>query len=125
MGELRVRARGGEDTDRPGRVAAEVGPVRRGSAAARTRARDPRGARRGAAARGCRRAPRRGRARAGLERRPRGVGAYPAPVPDPFSWHPEPELIGYRDPERSRTALDALGKAVWGASLDYLYDEAF
>jgi aromatic-L-amino-acid/L-tryptophan decarboxylase len=46
-------------------------------------------------------------------------------VPDPFSWHPEPELIGYRDPERSRAALDALGKAVWGASLDYLYDEAF
>jgi aromatic-L-amino-acid decarboxylase len=46
-------------------------------------------------------------------------------VPDPFSWHPEPELIGYRDPERSRAALEALGEAVWGASLDYLYDEGF
>jgi aromatic-L-amino-acid/L-tryptophan decarboxylase len=45
-------------------------------------------------------------------------------VPDPFSWHPEPELIGYRDPERSRAALERFGEAVWGASLDYLYDEA-
>ena len=46
-------------------------------------------------------------------------------MPDPFSWHPEPELIGYRDPETSRAALEALGSAVWGASLDYLYDEGF
>jgi aromatic-L-amino-acid decarboxylase len=43
---------------------------------------------------------------------------------DPFSWHPEPELIGYRDPERSRDALTELGRAVWETSLDYLYDEA-
>jgi aromatic-L-amino-acid/L-tryptophan decarboxylase len=43
---------------------------------------------------------------------------------DPFSWHPEPELIGYRDPARSREALTELGRAVWETSLDYLYDEA-
>ncbi len=46
-------------------------------------------------------------------------------MPDPFAWHPEPELIGYRDPVRSRAALEELGREVWGASLDYLYDEAF
>jgi aromatic-L-amino-acid decarboxylase len=45
-------------------------------------------------------------------------------VPDPFAWHPEPELIGFRDPARARGALEAFGKAVWDASLDYLYDEA-
>ncbi len=41
-----------------------------------------------------------------------------------FSWHPEPELIGVRDPERSRAALERLGAAAWSAGLDYLYDEA-
>jgi aromatic-L-amino-acid/L-tryptophan decarboxylase len=46
-------------------------------------------------------------------------------VPDPFSWHPEAELIGYRDPVRGRAALESFGKAVWGACLDYLYEEAF
>jgi aromatic-L-amino-acid decarboxylase len=45
-------------------------------------------------------------------------------VSDPFAWHPEPELIGYRDPERARAALEDFGKAVWDASLDYLYGEA-
>jgi glutamate/tyrosine decarboxylase-like PLP-dependent enzyme len=45
-------------------------------------------------------------------------------VADPFAWHPEPELIGFRDPDRSRGALEALGAATWGASLDYLYGEA-
>jgi aromatic-L-amino-acid decarboxylase len=45
-------------------------------------------------------------------------------VPDPFAWHPEPELIGFRDPERARPALASLGRDVWEASLDYLYDEA-
>lgn len=44
---------------------------------------------------------------------------------DPFAWHPEPELIGYRDPERAREALESLGREVWAASLDYLYDRAF
>ncbi len=43
---------------------------------------------------------------------------------DPFAWHPEPELIGFRDPDRARGALEAFGKAIWDASLDYLYDEA-
>ncbi len=47
-----------------------------------------------------------------------------ARVTDPFAWHPEPELIGFRDPERARATLEELGRAVWEASLDYLYDEA-
>jgi glutamate/tyrosine decarboxylase-like PLP-dependent enzyme len=45
-------------------------------------------------------------------------------MPDPFAWHPEPELIGFRDPERSREALEGFGSALWRACLDYLYDEA-
>ncbi|MFB3739018.1 MAG: aspartate aminotransferase family protein [Candidatus Velamenicoccus archaeovorus] len=43
---------------------------------------------------------------------------------DPFSWHPEPALIGYRDPAEARAALEELGRLVWEACLDYLYDEA-
>jgi glutamate/tyrosine decarboxylase-like PLP-dependent enzyme len=46
-------------------------------------------------------------------------------VPNPFDWHPEPEMLGYRDPAAARAVLEAFGKAVWDASLDYLYDEAF
>ncbi|HEY7937115.1 MAG TPA: pyridoxal-dependent decarboxylase [Candidatus Limnocylindrales bacterium] len=42
-----------------------------------------------------------------------------------FAWHPEPELIGYDDPARSRAAVEALGAAAWAAGVDYLYDEAF
>jgi glutamate/tyrosine decarboxylase-like PLP-dependent enzyme len=52
----------------------------------------------------------------------------PDPRPDPaerFAWHPEPELIGYDDPARSRAAVEALGVAAWTAGVDYLYDEAF
>jgi glutamate/tyrosine decarboxylase-like PLP-dependent enzyme len=45
-------------------------------------------------------------------------------MPDPFAWHPEPELIGYREPERARAALETFGRAVWDASLDYVYGEA-
>ena len=45
-------------------------------------------------------------------------------MPDPFSWHPEPELIGFRDPDEARAALEALGAATWDLSLDYLYEEA-
>lgn len=41
-----------------------------------------------------------------------------------FDWHPEPELVGYRDPVAARAALEALGTASWSAALDYLYDEA-
>ncbi|MGH2590935.1 MAG: pyridoxal-dependent decarboxylase, partial [Actinomycetota bacterium] len=43
---------------------------------------------------------------------------------DPFAWHPEPELIGFRDPGRARAALESFGSAVWRASLDYVYGEA-
>jgi len=43
---------------------------------------------------------------------------------DPFSWHPEPELVGYRDEASSRPALARLGAAAWEACLDYLYREA-
>lgn len=42
----------------------------------------------------------------------------------PFRWHPEPELIGIRDPAASRASLQAVGEATWRASLDWLYDEA-
>ena len=42
-----------------------------------------------------------------------------------FAWHPEPELLGIRDPEVSRESLRAAGAATWEAALDYLYDHAF
>lgn len=42
-----------------------------------------------------------------------------------FSWHPEPELIGVRDAERSRAALEALGESAWATALDYLYEHGF
>ncbi|HYN69922.1 MAG TPA: pyridoxal-dependent decarboxylase [Candidatus Eisenbacteria bacterium] len=42
-----------------------------------------------------------------------------------FDWHPEPELVGIRDPQVSREALRAAGAATWEAALDYLYDHAF
>jgi aromatic-L-amino-acid decarboxylase len=45
-------------------------------------------------------------------------------VSDPFGWHPEPELIGFRDPAHARGSLERFGRAVWDAGLDYLYDEA-
>jgi aromatic-L-amino-acid decarboxylase len=41
-----------------------------------------------------------------------------------FAWHPEPELIGYRDAGASREALERLGSATWAVALDYLYDNA-
>lgn len=48
------------------------------------------------------------------------------PDPDPrFAWHPEPELIGIRDAELSRPALERLGRDAWSAALGYIYDEAF
>ena len=40
-----------------------------------------------------------------------------------FDWHPEPELIGYRDEGASRDALERLGEATWRAALDFLYDK--
>jgi aromatic-L-amino-acid decarboxylase len=48
------------------------------------------------------------------------------PTVDPrFAWHPEPELIGIRDPTASRGALEQLGREAWATALDYVYDEAF
>jgi glutamate/tyrosine decarboxylase-like PLP-dependent enzyme len=41
-----------------------------------------------------------------------------------FAWHPEPDLVDVRDPERGRPALEGLGAAAWAACLDYLYEEA-
>ncbi len=41
-----------------------------------------------------------------------------------FAWHPEPELIGYRDAGASREALERLGAETWAAALDFLYDHA-
>ena len=41
-----------------------------------------------------------------------------------FDWHPEPELIDVRDPERARTALERLGERTWDEALDWLYDHA-
>ena len=41
-----------------------------------------------------------------------------------FGWHPEPELVGYRDEGASRAALERLGDATWRAALDFLYGPA-
>ena len=41
-----------------------------------------------------------------------------------FDWHPEPELVGYRDEGASRAALERLGDATWRAALDFLYGPA-
>ncbi|HET8784833.1 MAG TPA: pyridoxal-dependent decarboxylase [Candidatus Limnocylindrales bacterium] len=38
-----------------------------------------------------------------------------------FDWHPEPELIGFRDEASSRRALAALGERTWHEALAYLY----
>ena len=43
---------------------------------------------------------------------------------DRFDWSPEPELIGFDDPDRSRAALEALGEATWREALDWLYGRA-
>jgi aromatic-L-amino-acid decarboxylase len=41
-----------------------------------------------------------------------------------FAWHPEPELIGYRDEEASRAALATLGARTWHEALEFLYGTA-
>ncbi len=41
-----------------------------------------------------------------------------------FAWHPEPELIGYRDEGASRVALEHLAEATWRTALDFLYGKA-
>ena len=38
-----------------------------------------------------------------------------------FDWHPEPELIGYRDEATSRSAMAALGQRTWHEALEFLY----
>ena len=38
-----------------------------------------------------------------------------------FDWHPEPELIGFRDEGASRAALASLGTETWHEALTYLY----
>ncbi len=51
----------------------------------------------------------------------------PTDVPDidaylrRFDWHPEPELIGYRDEATSRAALASLGAKTWHEALAFLY----
>ena len=41
-----------------------------------------------------------------------------------FAWHPEPELIGFRDAGASRPAAERLGAETWRTALDYLYGPA-
>jgi hypothetical protein len=41
-----------------------------------------------------------------------------------FAWHPEPELVAYRDASASRAALASLGARTWAAALDLVYDQA-
>ncbi len=41
-----------------------------------------------------------------------------------FAWHPEPELIGFRDAGASREALARLGETTWAAALEFLYGTA-
>jgi len=43
---------------------------------------------------------------------------------DGFHWHPEPELVGYRDESASRAALASLGKETWHHALEFLYGTA-
>jgi glutamate/tyrosine decarboxylase-like PLP-dependent enzyme len=41
-----------------------------------------------------------------------------------FAWHPEPELIGFRDAAASREGVRRLGEATWAVAVDYLYEQA-
>jgi aromatic-L-amino-acid decarboxylase len=41
-----------------------------------------------------------------------------------FAWHPEPELVAYRDAGASREALASLGERTWAAALDLVYERA-
>ncbi len=41
-----------------------------------------------------------------------------------FAWHPEPEVIGFRDERASREAVARLGDATWSLVLDHLYEQA-
>ena len=39
-------------------------------------------------------------------------------------WHPQPELLSFESPGRSREPLERLGQGAWAAALDYLFEEA-
>jgi len=41
-----------------------------------------------------------------------------------FDWHPEPELIGFRDETVSRAAVERLGEATWATAVEFLYGQA-
>ena len=41
-----------------------------------------------------------------------------------FGWHPEPELVAYRDEGASRDALARLGADTWETALAFLYEQA-
>ena len=43
---------------------------------------------------------------------------------DRYEWSPEPELIDFSDPDRSRESLEAFGEAIWREALDWLYGQA-
>ncbi len=64
------------------------------------------------------------------ERYPRVLTQVSAPaaslprVSERFDWSPEPELIDFTDPERSRASLEALADATTREALDWLYGVA-
>ena len=41
-----------------------------------------------------------------------------------FAWHPEPELVAYRDERASREAMRHLGERTWETALDLIYQQA-
>ena len=41
-----------------------------------------------------------------------------------FDWHPEPELVAYRDEGASREAMRRLNERTWEAALDLVYEQA-
>jgi len=41
-----------------------------------------------------------------------------------FDWHPEPELVGFRDEGASRAALTRLSAQTWETALDFLYGQS-
>jgi len=44
--------------------------------------------------------------------------------PPRYGWHPQEDLLSFGSPERSREALERLGRGAWDTALDYLFDEA-
>jgi aromatic-L-amino-acid decarboxylase len=41
-----------------------------------------------------------------------------------FDWHPEPDLIDYRDQASARASLEKFGEDLWNEALHWLYEEA-